>query len=379
MRISIVIKQLNITLLVLSTFLYQSCINPIAPEYNFVDDQLVIEGFASSAPGTSFVNVNQTNSEFGIYRNIFQEGAIVTFNNLDTGESIILQEKTDTYVPPEDFAVVVGSSWVLNITLVDGRKYKSLPETVIEPIAISEIQTNYEKELIFREDSGKFVPGHSLLVSFEDPPNKKNYYFWRFRSFEKQIFCEICSGANFRDGVCKPDTSGSFRPPYFSYYCEKNCWRIRFNENIEIFEDEFSDGTAINLLPVGNVLLYSNENILVEVQQLSLSFDAYRYYKRLKDVVDNNGNFDAPPPSAVVGNIFNPNDDDEIILGRFTAASTSNASIFIERDEIMDDRIEIVPDPILETDPPFSPNITTAPCNESRTRTAIRPEGWIGN
>lgn len=86
-----------------------------------------------------------------------------------------------------------------------------------------------------------------------------------------------------------------------------------------------------------------------------------------------------PPPSAIVGNLFNPNDRDEIILGRFTATSASSASIFIDRTEILENEIEPPPPVSIEPSPPFEPNVTRTPCLESRFRTAIEPDGWIEN
>jgi len=356
-----------------------TCIDPIRPEYNFFDGLIIIEGQASSTRGTSFITINQTTSEFGIYRNIFQEGATVLLKNVDTGETVVLQELPNTYVPPDDFVVSVGESWELDITLMDGRKYRSLPEKVIEPVPISDISVTYEKELKFRDDSGKFVPGHSIAVSFDDPAVDKNYYFWRFRSFEKLFICEVCTGTIFRDDNCENIRPGFAIAPYYTYICETDCWKIRYNESVEIFDDEFTNGNRIENLPVADVLLYTTEDILVSVEQLSLSFDAYQYYRRLKDVVDNNGNFDAPPPAALVGNISNLNNDDEVVLGRFTATSTSSVDVFIDRTDILEDDIDFTPSVSFETTPPFNPSISIAPCVEGRFRTAVRPEGWIEN
>lgn len=171
---------------------------------------------------------------------------------------------------------------------------------------------------------------------------------------------------------------GSNRKPYYTYNCDSDCWQIRFNENIKIFTDEFTDGIKINQLPVADVLLYSKKEILVEVQQFSLSASAYEYYKILKDLVDNNGSFNAPPPAALIGNMFNLNDSEEFVLGRFTAASTSTTSIFIDRSTIIEREVGEIIIPQLEG-APISPLelVSTAPCIESRSRTTIRPEGWI--
>jgi len=366
-------------LLILFSLLYLGCIDPVAPEFQFVDELLIIEGQASSTPGASSVVINRTSSEFGIYRNIFQPDAQVTFENLDSGEVVNLEEQIDVYVPPRDFVVSPGSTWQLNVLLSNGNRYRSLPEKVLASVPISDISATYEKELFFREGLGKFIAGHSLSINLEDAVNEKNYYFWRFRSFEKLILCRICTGTILRNGNCIPDSRTLGVADYFTYPCDASCWTIRYNESIEILDDEFINGNTVNTLPIANIPLYTTEDILVSLEQVSLSFDAYQYYKRLKDIVDNNGNFDAPPPAAVIGNLFNPNDDDEIILGRFTATSSSTVSIFIDRSDILEKEIDPRPPLSQEPYPLFSPNITFAPCIESRFRTGIEPEGWIEN
>jgi len=363
--------------------LYLGCIDPVTPEFEFVDELLIIEGLASSTPGSSSVVINRTSSEFGIYRNLFQEGAQVTFENVDSGQIVNLEEQTDVYVPPRDFVVTKESTWQLNVLLADGTEYQSLPEKVIAPVSISDISATYEKELLFREDSGKFIPGHSIAVSFNEPAENKNYYLWRFRSFENLILCQVCDNGIFRNGECENNPRPGPLPPgipprapYYTYGCATACWTIRYNESIEILDDEFTNGTFIEEYPAAKIPLYTNENVLVALEQVSLSFDAYQYYRRLQDIVDNNGDFDAPPPAAVIGNLFNPNDDTDIVLGRFTATSNSTESIFIKRTDIMENEIDPPPQFSFETDPPIPNIVSSAPCVESRFRTGIEPEGW---
>jgi hypothetical protein len=362
-----------------------SCIDPVPPEFQFIDELIIIEGFASSTPGASSVIINRTSSEFGIYRNLFQEGAQVTFENIDSGEVVNLKEQIAVYVPPIDFVVTPGTTWQLNLVLSDGTRYKSFPEKVIAPVPISDISATFDKELLFREDSRKFVPGHSIAVSFDEPGEDKNYYLWRFRSFENIILCRVCDNGVFRNGECQrnpaPGPGIPARAAYYTYGCETACWTIRSNESIEILDDEFINGSLVNRFPTAKVPLYTNEDILVSLEQVSLSVDAHQYYKRLKDIVDNNGNFDTPPPAAVIGNLFNPNNGNEIVLGRFTAASNSNASIFIKRTDILEDEIDPPPQFSFETTPPIPllEIISSAPCIESRFRTGVEPEGWIDN
>ena len=97
-----------------------------------------------------------------------------------------------------------------------------------------------------------------------------------------------------------------------------------------------------------------------------------------------------PPPSALIGNMFNPQDENEFVLGRFTAAATTKKSIFINREDIAEPPIEETGPLVLEDcfilcvaeqctgeAPPCSrPMITSASCSETRFQTAVEPDGW---
>lgn len=131
-----------------------------------------------------------------------------------------------------------------------------------------------------------------------------------------------------------------------------------------------------------NLPLYTRTDALVELQLWTLSEEAYRYYKVLKDLVDNNIGFNAPPPAPLVGNMRNVLDDEDFVFGRFSVAAASTTAVFIERETLTDLPIEpilpVVFEPTLNS--PYPPPATIlAPCNESRYRTAIKPENWIDN
>jgi len=355
-----------------------SCIDPVTPEFKFKEGLVYIEAFAATSEGNSFVKISESAINRNRTSNVFIEGAEVFFINTNTGVVIQLIEEKEVYIPPANFVISVGESWELEVKLTDGRHYKSLPETVLEPVAISKINATYNPELLFKESLDSYVPGHSISVSLEDPSGGENYYYWSFRSFESLSVCETCFDGFFRNGACESFPNNVRHRPFYTYNCDSECWRIRFNENIKVFSDEFTNGSTINQLPIADVLLFTKENILVEVQQFSLSVSAYEYYKTLKDIIDNNGGFNAPPPAALIGNLFNANNSEEYVLGRFTAASTSSASVFINRTNINEAPLERI-ETQAETSPPIPElDLTyTAPCVESRIRTSIRPQGWI--
>lgn len=359
-----------------------SCVDPIEPDFELREGLIFIEGFASTEPGVSFVSITESAIEFGVYVVNFVEGASANLENVDNGDIVPLVEIEEAYVPPEDFTVAPGESWKLNIRMPNGKQYTSQIETVLSPVPITNLKVQYDAELEFREIfGGRFIPGHEIFISFTDPPDAGNYYYWSYRSYENLDICEKCRESYFRDGDCQPLPRGiGGLQPYYDYPCQSDCWRIRFPESIPIFEDEFSNGRTITDFSIGNAILYTKEDMVIEVQQFAISASAHEYYKVLKDLVDNNSGFNAPPPAGLVGNMFNPADSEEFVFGRFTAAATSVASVFVDRtfigEEALEGREPLITEPtFLSPLPP--PATVSAPCSETRFRTAIRPEAWI--
>lgn len=386
----VIIPSKTIILIFCSVLLVE-CTEPVRPEFDFKSGLVSVEGFVSTTPGGSFVRINELN-EFNVgtnsYENVFISGAEVSFINTDTGNEINLteDEEAEIYIPPVDFAGTVGNTWELTVSLVDGRVYRSFPETIVESVVISTINATYNPELTFNVELDDFAPGHSIAVGFEDPSEGENYYYWSFRSFELKDICMICYGSHiYREDTCIPVDPFPYPPdepvPFYTYLCENDCWRIRYNQNIKIFSDKFSNGLKVAGLPAADVLLHTKRDILVEVQQFSLSAAAYEYYETLKDIVDDNGGFNSPPSAALIGNMFNPNNTDEFVLGRFTAASNSTANIFIDRSNIEESQLEteILFSEEMAPPPGIAPEdwVFYIPCpRESRYNTSIRPEGW---
>ena len=362
-------------------FYFFGCIDPVTPEYNFFDNLILINGIASSIEGSSYVTVNESNVEYGAYKTKFLPGCIVKIIN---GDRVIdLIETFDAYFVPKDFKIGEGETWELKVELPDGTKYRSSPETMREKVAVSDINSDYDLELYFDESLNRYVPGHRILISFEEPGDKENFYYYEYKSYERIVDCFACYNGVLRDGECISTYGYRWARDYYTYLCDSPCWRIRFGEKVELFNDQFTNGKIINNLVVGEVPLFTKQDILVNIQQYSISEEAYKYYKTLKDLIENNGGLNAPLPSPLIGNIYNPNDRDENVLGRFTVASGSSKSIFIPRRQLEGRFIEnneksqweefgdFVPMPLGINDYPIY-----VTCEEGLYRTNFQPENW---
>lgn len=366
--------------------LFGGCIDPVEPDFKYRQGLVFVEGFASTAPGTTFVVVNESANEFGIDVVNFVSGATVVIKERDSGREVELDEIPGAYVAPEDFAVLPGESWMLDIRLEDGGHYQSAFETVAAAVPITDINATYKPRLQYREASEKYVPGHQILVDFQDPGDSDNYYYWRYRTFENLDECELCYEGLFRNGKCVGELPGDFFEEYYNYQCETDCWKIRYPESVDISDDRFINGRTVTNRIAANVLLYTKEDMVVELQQLNISPKAYEYYEVLKDIVDNNSGLNAPPPAALIGNLIDVDNDENFVFGRFTVASSSLAYLFIDRSGIDEAAIEstmLINREGCEVCPPGSgcpigcTPVPTAPCSETRYRTSLMPQGWI--
>src|SRR5690606_23795641 len=113
------------------------------------------------------------------YRNIFVSGANVSFINANSQVRIELFEDNAQYIPASNFKGEVGEKWYLEVNLPNGNQYLSEIETINPSVPIKELSVRYEKQLEFVEDYNKYVPGHEVSITFDDPADQTNYYYWR--------------------------------------------------------------------------------------------------------------------------------------------------------------------------------------------------------
>ena len=388
-------KILNLFCSLIIIILFQKCIDPTVPEFQFSEDLIFIDGFITDKPKGSYVSVKKSKLEFGIYKTETINGCIVSFVNSLTNKSIPLTQIEEVYLPSDDFKINSGERWELNVILPTGENYKSFSETAPTKVELNSAESKFkDKVTTFTSPSGtdRDISGHKIFVNFDDPLDEENYYFHRFRVYEQTITCLTCPNGIYRNGECLvldfPPYQRFQRAYYlanrdFTYGCEVPCWNINYNDETTIFSDEFSNGLNIKSYEIGNVPLFSVNPFFLTVQQFNITKSAYNYYKTLKDISENSSSLNAPLPTALVGNLYNTNDLQEFVLGRFTVASESNISIFQDRTEFGDKAVSNNSaygrqrlDPEIYEMPLPEPLTFFAPCQETRFRTSIVPEGW---
>ncbi len=353
---------------------FQSCVDPIEPEFDYLDNLIFIDAYALTEPGISSATIKR--SVFALERYSLESvsNAQVKLENVDTGEFVeFTEDEFGTYACPPDFASVEGERWKFYATLADGRKIESKIETVTEAVAIDQLKADFSDEVRYDATSNEFQAGHSVKVDWKDPAGTKNFYLWKHRTFEPLTVCKTCVRGVCRNGVCVEANIPPWAPQYYDYLCETDCWMIRYGDQLPIFSDRLSDGTEIIAREIAAVPYFRAQDVLVEVQQLTLNESSYDYFKIINQLVSENSGLNAPPPSALIGNLISPDDEEEVILGQFTAAGVSTKRIFIDRSNILASPVDPDPNIRLEDCAMFP---CSYPCEDSFFRTGTKPEGW---
>ena len=353
--------KLRLLNIVLIFFLFvPSCIDPI--DFSKGDDSksLVVDGLITNEPGPYIVYLERTSDYNSSYaRTEKVEGAIVIISD-DIGNSEIL---TESYIPgiyktdPGGIRGIPGRYYKIEIETPDGEQYESMPELLNAVPGIDTIY--YERQQHQELDDNNTVQtfeGFQIYIDTSDPENDKNYYMWSW------------------DGTHEVHTQPwnyfdikTMRPAPKD--CCETCWITESPREIDVFDDAFLGGNQINKKPVAFVrIIYSNGarhfrgKYHIEIKQLSITKEAYNYWSAIEEQISSAGSIFEPPPVAIIGNIENCKNSEDIVFGYFGASSISTKSIFIPAIEA-----PYPPDDILDW---------PDDCRVLGSSTAIKPSFW---
>lgn len=254
--------------------------------------KLVIEGMVTNGPGPYHI-VLKTTTSFSA-SDTLNTGSPVTHAMLEItdnlGNTFPLQEGDpgNYWTDSTNFRGVLGRSYSIKITTADGKHYVSKPELMVDVPSIDSI---YYTSMLLQGLEGGTDHGYQIFIDYSDPPENRNYYRWKTLS----------------DGNISPGA------------------------NIE--SDEFFNGKKRKHKDVGgSAPLRNRDSASVQVQQLSLSLEAYRFWVNFQNESEpsDNAPYDTPP-APLTGNVYNPDDPSDYVLGYFQVSGVSIAEVTIKK------------------------------------------------
>jgi len=299
--------------------LLSTCIERIDLSESLSEDSLlVVDGVITDANEPYTIKLSYTSPSLQTYEGKALSGAQVYITDDEGNRADLIEVDEGEYETlPEQFRGEAGKTYRLHILTHEGREYASLTETM--PLASPIDSVYFELDSRPYETSIGTILDEWGLQYYLDTGSgmaKSAYYRWSWQ--ETYEF-----------------TAPLTRPMQLNVpVCYQNGYAIRYlniASTRELSKDQIRR-RKINFVEINGRKLQRRYSLLVK--QYALSERAYNFWENVQEQQENAGSVFAPPPSPIPGNIYNINDDRELVLGFFQASSLTEKRVFIRRSEV---------------------------------------------
>ncbi len=393
----------HLLIFIFGLLLTTSCIDPYKVTVQAEQSYLIVDGTITNSDELPIISIFETNEASNFKSSQFTSTISPKLKDVKPVTKIkvrVIENETNTYnlseiqpgyyQMPIGFAGKIGNTYKLEFEKANGEKFASSLEKMLPVSKINRVFDTFNSTGIKDKlaDGGQ-ISSNDIFIDFDDPSKEKNFYRWKWKSFEIQNICETCKqGRYFRSqsnlgpsGECKTDTDLEANN-VFDYLCDSFCWDIFLSNKLDIFSDIYTDGLAQKNKLVAQIPLYQSNPCLVVIEQYSLNANAYRYLKLLNDQSVNTGTLADTPPAPIKGNMSNLSNPTQLILGYFTASGIEEVRYMMSRKNSRGAqpngifRYKNKRDYVLESTSESRPNIPLAICKSSIFRTPNSPKGW---
>lgn len=353
-------------LILLLVFGLSSCVKPVQIDLPTIDEGIAVSAYLSTQKGAQEVRIQRLApyTTAGLNYPILK-AEVWIMDNLGQRQNFLEDPKRiGFYIPSNsDYVGEPGKTYVLHIVMPDQRKIESLPQSIREAPPIKKV---YSEEIIVDDPRiGTAVNGFKVLLDMDDSASKGDYYRWSWVNYEQLGYCSQFQGI--------PDGGVSEYATAIGIPCCEPCWDIIrcYNNCTNVLSDALTNGKTISRHPISRIP-YCPRDYYIEIQQRSISKEAYNYWRTVDQLTANNGSLFDTAPAAVHGNLTCVSDAAQAVYGLFEVSDLEEGGYFIDRTKTSKPGVfTCAPLPL----PPTSQICAT--CVESPYRTRIKPKFWV--
>lgn len=342
-----------------------SCIKPVAIDLPTLDEGIAISAYLSTQKGGQEVRIQRLAPYVPAGLNYaILKAEVWIMDNLGQRQNFIADpNRIGFYIPSNsDYVGELGKTYVLHVLTPDQRKLESLPQTLR---AVPPIKKVYKEENIVDDPRlGSVVNGFQVMLDVDDPAPKGDYYRWSWVNYERITYCHEFDALP-AGGVTTYTT-------LVGVPCCEPCWDINrcYVNCSNVLSDVFINGKTISRHPISRIP-YCPSDYYIEIQQRSISKEAYNYWRTVDQLTTNNGSLFDTAPAAVHGNLTCTSDPSQAVYGLFEVSDLAEGGYFI-------DRVTTSKPGLFTCKPLLRPFATAAcaSCVESAYRTKIKPRFW---
>ena len=301
-----------------------ACVTPLDIDAPASPALLVVDGQITDQPGPYQVKLSRSSSLDALEPNPVGQASVVIEE--EGGPQVTLREDTTgTYVTdPLGIRGEVGKRYRLHIALADESRYQSDWVSLKKSPPINELSYNFEEQPTDR-GIGK---GVQILLDTRDPENNTRFYRWEWDA----TWLHIAPFASDLKFIGNDQTE--------IIPSKAICFNTSASNNILIGTSASNSEDIISRYPLVFVPAFGGELRLrysILAKQYAISEDEYFFWKALEEANENSGGFHDRQPQSTVGNIVNLADEDEPVLGYFSAAGYAEKRMFINRTDLPED------------------------------------------
>ncbi len=290
-----------------------SCLTPIDFPVEIKGGTLVVSGQISNLSDQNFVQLGTTAKIAQLPFPV--SGATIQLFD-DVGNVYLYEEDVQNlgmyYLKNE--VGIAGRTYYIQIDLIDGGSYKSLPEKLPEPTLQESVSYTIVKKEFTDKEGAVVMQDYFDLYSNSEllPSNEPIYLKWGV----EEVF--LLSPTDF------PDPFGNIPPPCFVI-------QNADPQRIVLFNGSEVTSTSINNLLVGSRLIDWSflERHYFTIYQSSITKEAYDYWRKVNIVANQVGTIFDTPPATITGNLISKENPKEKTLGYFQATNQTYNRFFV--------------------------------------------------
>jgi Domain of unknown function (DUF4249) len=367
-------------ILIIYLLLLSGCREPYQPPVILAQSNLlVVDAFLDGSDGSCTVVLSRSQDVSDTNEPPKEKKANVQLEDSE-GNVYALKEVSDGNYSVSNITIDTQLKYQLSIKTEDGKKYQS---------DYVEIKKTPPIDTVTWEATGQ---GLQFYISTHDNEKKSIYYQYRFVETWAYV-APFPSNFEIKNGVAVTRSDDIY-----------HCWAtspstgISIATSVKLSEDIISN-FPFYLIPKPSEKYLIRYSILVK--QTVLTSEAYNYWQQLEKNTEKIGTLFDPQPSQIQSNIQNVDNENEPVLGYFSAGITTEKRIFVSFSELPPDWFfrdtQCKLDTVLNKDlgrgsgdllisglyhgsdlNPYGYLYTTTPCGDCRAAggTTTKPDFW---
>lgn len=325
-------------------FLCSACIDRITFETEVPSAYpVVIDGYISDQPGPYTIKVSKSfdiESKLSIKTPISVKRLTISD---DAGNSEDLKSIAEGEYQTNPFGIqgVVGRTYKIRVELLDGRIFESKPDKMLPAGSVDDVYFQY-REQVNSEQETEY--GFDILFNSSAGTQDDYYFLWKFVGTFKydtnpELYTIKCGESDCPKPLpCSSYIVGQTGELENVKPCECcTCWANIFNPEPIISDNQaIRNGKFVNVnaayVPITEWTFM--HKVHAEIQQLSLSPQAFAFWKAVKDQKKSAGSLFEPQSGKIPSNFIQVSGTQSPIEGLFYATSINSKSVYITRSDV---------------------------------------------